>query len=510
MRIEHYLTQSAKRWPDKTALVAGPVRLTYAELDHRASALAGALAQTGIGCGDRVLVFLDNSWEAAIAIFGILKAGAAFSPINAATKAQKLAYMIDHSRPRAVITRTRMAQTLASAMDQARHRPMAIVAGDASPVLSDALAFSAMIEGSGDLPDHGGTADDLAMLIYTSGSTGQPKGVMMTHANMDAAARSVMGYLNNDAEDVLLSVLPLAHSYGLYQLITAMMAGATLVLEKSFAFPRVILDTLRTERVTGLPIVPSMAALMLDQIDPERDVFPDLRYTTTASAALPPSHLARLRTVFPNAALYSMYGQTECKRATYLPPERLADKPDSVGIAIPGTDVYVADDNGQTLPAGMTGELMVRGPHVMQGYWEDPEATAHALRPGSRPGEKVLATGDLFYADSEGFLYFVARKDDIIKTRGEKVAPREVEAALLSHPAIAEAIVIGRDDAVLGQAICALVVSRDPELTEKDVVRHCARLLEDFMVPKTVIFRQTLPKTDTGKLSRKLAAESLV
>ena len=509
MRIESFLSRSAGQFGDKTAIVAGGERLSYAQFDQRASALAAGLSALGIGRGDRVLVFLDNSIAAAVSIFAILKAGAAFSPVNVATKPVRLAHIIDNCRASAVVTRTRMAPALAEALAETRTRPLAIVDGEPSPALPGALAFSGLLETQAAPPIHDGGSDDLAMLIYTSGSTGQPKGVMMTHANIEAAARSVMAYLGNGPHDTILSVLPLAHSYGLYQLLTAVMAGATLVLEKSFAFPRTILDTMRAEKVTGLPVVPSMAAMLLTQMNPARDVFRDLRYITSASAALPPAHLARLRGFFPNAGLFSMYGLTECKRATYLPPACLADKPGSVGIAIPGTEVYVAGEDGAPLPAGATGELMVSGPHVMQGYWEDPEATARALRPGRRPGETVLATGDLFYADAEGFLYFVARKDDIIKTRGEKVAPREVETVLCAHDGVAEAIVFGREDEMLGQTICALVVRRDPALTERDLLAHCARNLEDFKLPRHIEFRDSLPTTDTGKPSRRLAAESL-
>lgn len=204
-----------------------------------------------------------------------------------------------------------------------------------------------------------------------------------------------------------------------------------------------------------------------------------------------------------------MYGLTECKRCTYLPPSRLDDRPGSVGIAIPNTEAFVVDDMGQQVPPGIVGQLVIRGPHVMQGYWENPEATAKALRPGPKPWEKVLYTGDLFYADAEGFLYFVGRSDDIIKTRGEKVAPKEVEAVLSACPGIVEAVVVGKPDPVLGHAIHAIVVRGNPALSEREVIRHCAQHLEDFMVPKSVEFRDSLPKTDTGKVSRRLAAESL-
>ena len=505
MRVESFLTQSAARLPHKTALVSDGARLSYAELDRLSSGLAAGLQANGIGAGDRVLIFLDNCAEAAIAIFAVLKAGAVFSPINSSTKAQKLAYIIDNCRAAAVITKTRMAPVLADAMAASSTRPLVVVAGGSD----GAIDFDTLAATPPRAPESGEDTD-LAMLIYTSGSTGHPKGVMMTHANVDAASWSITTYLENTENDIILNVLPLAFDYGLYQLLMAVRLGATLVLEKSFAFPQAVFETMRAERVTGFPLVPTMAALILGMSGLEPDSFPDLRYITNTAAALPPSHIERLKALFPATTIFSMYGLTECKRCTWLPPARLADKSGSVGIAIPGTEAFVADDDGRRLPAGETGELMIKGPHVMQGYWENPEATARALRADPETGERVLATGDLFRADDEGFLYFVGRKDDIIKTRGEKVAPKEVEAALLAHPGVVETIVVGRDDPILGQAVCALVVPRDETVTEQELIRSCARQLEDFMVPKSIVFRKSLPTTDTGKLSRRLAAESLV
>ena len=252
-----------------------------------------------------------------------------------------------------------------------------------------------------------------------------------------------------------------------------------------------------------------MAAMILQMRDIEPGFLPSVRYLTNTAAALPVNHIARLRELFPGARVYSMYGLTECKRCTYLPPEELDRRPGSVGIAIPGTEAMVVDDYGTPVPPGVPGELVIRGAHVMQGYWENEAATNERLRPGPHPWEKVLHTGDLFQVDDEGFLYFVGRKDDIIKTRGEKVAPKEVEAVLHAHPKIAEAVVAGIPDKILGQAIVAIVVASDPTLTEREVIRHCAQHLEDFMVPKTVEFRADLPKTDTGKISRRLAGETL-
>jgi acyl-CoA synthetase (AMP-forming)/AMP-acid ligase II len=239
------------------------------------------------------------------------------------------------------------------------------------------------------------------MLIYTSGSTGFPKGVMMTHQNIDAAATSVTTYLANTPDDIILSALPISFGYGLYQVLMAMKVGATLVLEKSFAFPQAVLNRMKHESVTGFPLVPTMAALLLQMRDLQPGQFPALRYITNAAAALPPAHIVRLRELFPHATLFSMYGLTECKRCTYLPPAELARRPESVGIAIPGTEAYLVDDEGRRLAFGSSGELVIRGPHVMKGYWENPEATAQALKPGPLPNEMVLYTGDLFRTDAD-------------------------------------------------------------------------------------------------------------
>ncbi|TCN33295.1 class I adenylate-forming enzyme family protein [Sinorhizobium americanum] len=511
MRFEQFLIRNAAAHGAKTALVTDPKRLSYRELDELSSRLAAALAASGVNANDRVLVFMDNCWEAAVAIFAILKAGATFSPINASTKADKLAYIIADCEAAAILTQAKLMPvvTEARAFSSERSLFIASTAATGGRTPDGAASFEECLQSEPLRVLHGGIDVDLAMLIYTSGSTGRPKGVMMTHRNIDAASESITTYLRNTPDDIILNVLPLAFDYGLYQLLMAIRLGATLVLEKSFAFPQAIFERIRTEGVTGFPLVPTMAAMILQMRDLEPGFLPSLRYLSNTAAALPPAHIARLRELFPEARLYSMYGLTECKRCTYLPPDELDRRPGSVGIAIPNTEAFVVDDDGKRVPPGVPGELVIRGPHVMQGYWRNEAATERMLRPGPNPWEKVLYTGDIFRTDDEGFLYFVGRKDDIIKTRGEKVAPKEVETVLHAHPGIAEAVVIGVPDAVLGAAIGALVVRSDAALTDKDIIRHCARHLEDFMVPKIVEFRTELPKTDTGKVSRRLAAETL-
>jgi acyl-CoA synthetase (AMP-forming)/AMP-acid ligase II len=343
---------------------------------------------------------------------------------------------------------------------------------------------------------------DLACLIYTSGSTGDPKGVMSTHANMVFAAASIIQYLENTPQDIVINVLPLSFDYGLYQLLMVFKFGGTLVLESSFAFPAAILNRISEEQVSGLPGVPTVFALLL-QMDLSRFGLSSLRYLTNTAAALPVEHIQQLRDAFPWARLYSMYGLTECKRTLYLPPEQLDHRPGSVGIAIPGTEVWIEDEDGTRLGPGQVGELVVRGSHVMQGYWNAPELTAHRYRPGRYPAERFLYTGDLFKMDNEGYLYFVARKDDIIKSRGEKVAPKEVEGVIYQLKGVTEVAVIGVPDALLGEAIKAFVVtSNGVQLSEQDVLRHCKQHLEDFMVPKQIEFMTSLPKTSSGKIKK--------
>ena len=358
-------------------------------------------------------------------------------------------------------------------------------------------------------PPKKGIDIDLAALIYTSGSTGKPKGVMLTHLNMVSAATSITAYLKNVPDDIILNVLPLSFDYGLYQVLMAFKVGATIILERSFTYPYVVIEKLVQEKVTGFPLVPTISAILL-QLNLQNYDFSSLRYVTNTAAALPTHHIHQLRNLFPHAKLYSMYGLTECKRVSYLPPDQLDQRLTSVGRGMPNEEVYIVDDSGRRVGPKVIGELVVRGSNVMKGYWESPEATSKVLRPGPLPGENVLYTGDLFKMDEEGFLYFVARKDDIIKTRGEKVSPKEVEDALYSLDGVAEAAVVGVPDDVLGQAIKAVVTVREgAQLTERDVQRHCLANLEDFMVPKFIEFRDSLPKTSTGKISKRELAVSV-
>ena len=525
MRVETFLRESARRFPGKTALVApragaqgtAEVRLSYADFDADTNRLAHALRTAGVGRGERVIIFLSNSIEAVVSIFATLKAGGVFSVVNPGTKPDKLAYILNKYRAAAIITEERLLPIATAAACRAPSVAFTLATGsqaghDQGALPAGVQSYEAVLAASPAHPPQTAGIDlDLAMIVTTSGSTGLPKGVMMTHQNIVAAATSITTYLESRAEDIVLSALPLAFDYGLYQLLMSVRMGSTLILEKSFVYPAVVLQKLKTEKVTGFPLVPTMVALLLQRKDLAPDMFPELRFITSTAAALPPPQILRLRELFPRARIFSMYGLTECKRCTWLPPEQLDRRADSVGIAIPGTEAYVVDEQGRKVAPGVVGELVIRGAHVFKGYWDNEEATNRMLRPGPFPWEKVLYTGDLFKTDAEGFLYFVGRKDDIIKSAGEKVSPKEVENVLYALPGVRGAVVVGVPDRVLGMAIKAvLVVDPQVRLTAREVIGHCAARLEQFMVPKLVEFRDALPQTQTGKIRRsQVQAEAL-
>ncbi|HEY6445218.1 MAG TPA: AMP-binding protein [Acidobacteriaceae bacterium] len=516
MQVEQFLERSAARFPDKVALVCGSERFTYAQIDGGCNRLAQSLLEAGVQRGDRVVVFLPNSPEAVLAIFAILKAGAVFVVLNPTTKADKLIYILNNCRASAMISRGGLAGLNGQVWSATPHlhsvfmldagatQGAAITAAGKKLFSLDELRQNSA---PGAQPAKRCIDIDLAGLIYTSGSTGRPKGVMVTHLNVVSAATSITAYLENTADDVVINFLPLAFDYGLYQLLMMFRVGGTLVLQDSFVFPNLVLESIAREGVTGLPIVPTVSAILL-QMDLSRFNFPKLRYISNTAAALPVEHIQKLRALFPHVRLYSMYGLTECKRVSYLPPDQLDLRPTSVGRGMPNEEVYIVDENGHRVAPGVVGELVVRGANVMKGYWELPEETERCLRPGPLPGEKVLYSGDLFRADEEGYLYFVGRRDDIIKTRGEKVSPREVEDVIYMLEGVAEVGVIGIPDPVLGSAIKAIISLRPgSSLTEKDVLRHCASRLEDFMRPKLIAFQQSLPKTESGKISKRLLRE---
>jgi amino acid adenylation domain-containing protein len=509
MLLQHYLSESARRLPDKIALVEKARRLCYREIDERSSALAHALIARGVARGDRVVVFLDNNVEAVVSFWAVLKAGAVVCMVSPQTKADKLTYLLNDSRAAALITDARLAPAFARAAALAPHLGTIIAVGDVVAVDLPGRAVTAwdalLVEAAGkEAPPTRCIDIDLAAIIYTSGSTGEPKGVMLTHRNMLAAASSITTYLRNVEDDVILCALPLSFDYGLYQMIMAFRMGARLILERSVAYPAEVLSVLVREGVTGFPGVPTMFALLAEMKNLADHDLSRVRYVTNTAAALPVKHITMLQRLFPGARVFSMYGLTECKRCTYLPPEDLDRKPTSVGIAIPNTELWLVDDDDRRLGPNQVGQLVIRGATVMRGYWEKPGASAEKLRPGPLPGESVLYTGDYCRLDEEGYLYFVGRMDSIIKSRGEKVAPKEIEMVLMNLAGVKEAAVIGVPDEILGEAPKAFVVLEEgAHLDERELRAACQAALEPFMVPKYFELIAELPKTTTGKITKR-------
>ncbi len=505
MLLHHFFEQTAARLPGKTALVADGQRHTWAQLDERANQLAAALQQRGVVRGDRVALFLDNTVEMVVGVWAALKAGAVFMPINPLTKHDKLAYLLNDSRASALISQTTLGGVYQHALSHNTTVHTAFIAGLKEPADARVLPYPTSVETT--VTDPQLIDQDLAAIIYTSGSTGDPKGVMLSHLNMVSANRSVSTYLGLVESDIILCALPLAFDYGLYQMLMAARVGATLVLERSFTFPIKVLEVMTREQVTVFPGVPTMFSMLMAIKTLADHDLRTLRMITNTAAALSEEHIRQLRGLFPQAKLFSMYGLTECKRVTYLPPDQLDARPTSVGRGMPNEEVWLIDEAGNRLPNGSTGELVIRGSNVMRGYWDKPEETAKRLKPGPSvggpAGEMVLVSGDLFRTDAEGYLYFVSRKDDIIKSRGEKVSPREVENALHALDGVYEVAVVGVPDDLLGQAVKAFVVLKPGvTYTERDVIKHCLGRLESFMAPKYVEFVEMLPKTDTGKIKK--------
>ncbi len=506
--LQDTLLTTAVCHPDDTALVAGNVHVSYREVVNYACRLAHALRSRGVNRGDRVAIFMDNTWQCALSIYGVLLAGGAFVMINAQTKRDKLAFMLNDSGSRVLLSEPNLSRVFGPLVEQMPALKILCTA--------NAKVLPAGVENMDDalagmpctLPPQSAITLDLAALIYTSGTTGVPKGVMHTHKSLLFALNSINEYLGFSSSDRLFSALPLNFGYGLFQWLSAVRAGATLIQERSFIYPMQVFKRMNDEAATSFASVPTVFAMMLAQDAKQPLRFPSVRILTNAAAALPAEFIPGIRRMFPQANLYKMYGQTECIRCAYLDPALAELKPESVGCAIPGTELLLLDEDGHTVEQGEVGNLYIRGPHVMQGYWNQPEKTAEVLVPGPLPGEFLLKSGDLFRQDADGDFFFVARSDEIIKSRGEKVSPAEVENAIYSLPAVQEVVVAGIPDPILGEAVCAFVAVREGEKLSAQQIKHiCNERLENYMVPKHVLLLPKLPHTANGKLSRKLTIE---
>lgn len=503
------LIRSAQKNPSKDAIFIKDKAYSYTQLKESAEKLASYLIDNGIRKGDRVAVYMNNSWQTVVSIYGITMAGGVFLVINPQTKANKLQFILNDSGSRILIAESLLKEEISQALTETKTIEGIILSGENNFVPEQAHISLEKFENILKKAYSGINfpliiPNDLAALIYTSGSTGFPKGVVMTHQNMVFTCWSLIEYLRLSEDDRILLVLPLAFDYGLYQLLMAITVGGSLIVEQSFIFPASIYKQIELLKPTVFPGVPTIYAMMIATHKKSGLTFDCIKRVTNTAAALPKEFIPDLKKIFPNALIFKMYGLTECKRVCYLEPELVDLKPNSVGKAIPGTEVFLLSPEGDPVPAGEPGILHIRGPHVMVGYWNRPDLTNEMLKPGKLPREMVLCSNDWFKMDEEGFLYFQGRNDDIIKTRGEKVSPVEIENVIYNIDNVREVAVVGTPDNILGESIVAFVTTYGKsQLTEKDIQTECSKHLENFMIPQKIVFVEEMPKSSNGKIDKK-------
>ena len=507
--LHHTLRSTAQRFADKEALVHGVERLSYAQLAQRVAALACGLRTSGLQRGERVGVFLDPSVAQVISIYGVSQAGGVVVPIHHSLKPQQVAHIANDCGMSTLITDAGKQASLSNTLDSIPTLRATVVTGAiAASHDGPTYGFDALCEGPPELPwPDWAIESDLAAILYTSGSTGKPKGVMLSHANVIAGASIVSTYLGITDAERILAVLPFSFDAGLNQLTTSVQQGGTIVLLK-FLFAREIIDALVSEQITGLAGVPSLWALLAQPSSKLKNTTLDhLRYITNTGGALPVNVLQKLREALPGTDVVLMYGLTEAFRSTYLPPQELDRRPTSMGKAIPNTEILVVNDEGRPCAPGEVGELVHHGPTVSMGYWGHAELTAKVLRPHPFPPDGVTApprvvySGDLVKTDDDGFLYFVGRRDNQLKSSGFRVSPTEVEEGLCQTGKLREAAVIGIPDSVLGHRIKAFVVPREGvQLDVDDVLASCSTVMPRHMVPKSIEVLDALPKTTSGKI----------
>ena len=508
--IHHMLRTSAGRFPDKEALVHGKQRLTYSEFAQRARGLAAGLRCAGIGRGDRVGIYLEASVDQALSIFAISEAGGVFVPINTQLFPDQVAHIVKDCGMKALITKSARLDGVRSLLPPIPSLEFVVLTDDG--VASDLPLPVHRFDELTNIPTpnnwcESSISKDLAAILYTSGSTGKPKGVMLSHANVMAGASIVSTYLEITDRDRILAVLPFTFDAGMNQIMTAVQQGGTTVLI-NFVFARDIVQVLLKEQITGLAGVPTLWSLLAQPNSTlHKQPLPHLRYITNTGGAMPQPVLKVLRKVLPTTRVYLMYGLTEAFRSTYLPPDEVDRRPTSMGKAIPDCEILVINDRGQLCKPGEIGELVHRGPTVSLGYWGRPEDTNRTLRsnpllpPELGDCERVCYSGDLVKMDEDGFLYYIGRRDAMIKTSGFRVSPTEVEEVIFQSGDVRQAAVIGIPDDSLGQAIKAFVVARDGDQPDVDkLISHCAGRLPRYMVPMTIEVLEELPKTTSGKV----------
>jgi len=481
-----FLWDTAASAGDAPAIRERDVQVTYAELRERAGAVAQALLGSGVAANEPVGALLERGPDAAAVLFGIFAAGGIAVLMDEILLPRQIEHILTHSGARRLIS---------SAGVLARHpRGLAV---------DCEILEAQQLFGRGEFVPVSRLQNDVAQIIYTSGSTGLPKGVTVSHGNLDALTTAVNSYLDIAQSDRIASLLPFSFVYGLGQLLCSVKAGATLVIERS-PLPAQIVDGLRAQQVTVLAGVPSIWSRLLATPTFRDQALPDLRVLTNAGGHLRVDLVRALRRSQPHGRLFLMYGLTEAMRCTYLSPEDVDRHPDSIGRAIPGAQVMVIKEDGSAAAPGEVGELVHRGPTVTLGYWRDPGLTARVFKPhplraaGAPDAERVVYTGDLVRADAEGLLYFVGRQDRIIKTMGYRVSPDEVIAVLHASGEISEGAVVPQPDPQWGAVLVAHVVLV-PDGSLARLNAYCARELPRYLRPSRIVVRESMPLTPNGK-----------
>ena len=516
-QLHHLVRSSADRQGDTPALSFGDTTLTYTELWKQILTVGAGLQQLGLRRDERVAIYLDKRIETVYAIFGTSAAGGVFVPINPLLRARQVGYIATDCDARVLVTTPERYKTLRDDLDKAKSVEHVVLVGEAEvdgPPTGHRISRWSDLT-SGTTPHDTGVIDtDMAAILYTSGSTGSPKGVVLSHRNMLAGAESVSSYLDNGPNDVILAALPLSFDAGFSQLTTAFSSGAHVVL-LNYLLPADVVKACAKHGVTGVTCVPPLWIQIAEQTWPD-DVAGRIRYFANTGGRMPKATLDRLRGLFPAASPFLMYGLTEAFRSTYLDPAQVDTRPDSIGKAIPNAEILVVRPDGTECDPGEEGELVHRGALVALGYWNDPERTAVRFRPAPGRADGLCATelavwsGDAVVRDEQGFLYFVGRKDEMIKTSGYRVSPTEIEEVVYDTGLVRDAAAFGVADAKLGQAVVLAVSAREgQQVDESALVAALRKQLPLYMLPRQVMVRPELPRSPNGKFDRNALREEL-
>jgi long-chain acyl-CoA synthetase len=497
MLLPELLVQSAERFPEKPALIFPREQTSFGALHLQSSLVAGRLRKLGIGRGDRVAVLYENSVAAVVFFWGVLKSGAQSVDIPLLTGTATINKILAECKPKALVASDRQLRRLTQ--DECRLPEVILTQGQTQLPINGHSLDEIIATEDNQFPETKAYDWEPALIVYTSGTTGDPKGVMLSHRNLLSNIHASNELMRLTSEDSILVVVPLHFIHGRMQLLTHALIGGTMVFSAGFQFPQKIVEDLRYYGVTGFSGVPYHFSTLLDRTTLGSMLLPDLRYVVITGGALSAHAIARLSEALPRVAIHIAYGQTEtAPRITYLSPTEVLSRMGSCGLPLCGVNVEIVDDDGGSLPPGATGEVVVSGPNVMCGYVSGDEVTSEKIDPFGR-----LHTGDLGRLDSQGYLYIVGRKSELIKSAGERIFPREIESVLDAHPAILESAVLGIPDELLGERIVACIVV-DPVagLNSDEVRRHCLQFLPLVRVPREVRFSSGLPKTSSGKIDR--------